>query len=183
MPFSSWRFRSTTIQFPAIPLLCISMHIHCGSSRLFSLTSLVNALSSRFQTFPYYSCAYLLCTFLWLCASHLLYAYALHVNSMPFRLVSRPVPTVLALICSARFHNNSIQYFSMPTHYFPMPSLTFPMQCISFLFHCLSWLFNAVTSLCSALRNVTLPSPSNAITVRFKANLFPCLATQINAIT
>lgn len=129
--------------------------------------------------------------------------------SVLFFSIASPLPTVLVLIRSARFHNNSVQCYSMPSHYISLlclclsklsyafsflrfslllhtsakpnislPNLTFPLQCISFLFHCRSWLINTVTSLCSALLNVTLPSHSNAIPMRFKANLFLRIANQ-----
>ena len=146
MPFSSWQFRCTTIHFQATPLRCFSMHIHCGSSRLFSLTSLVNALASPDCTFPSYSIAFRSHSL-----AHLLSTTHFLRVSILFCSIASPLTTVLVLIGSARFHSNSIQCLSVPTHYFPLQSLTFPMQCISFLFHRLSRPINAVTSPCIAL--------------------------------
>lgn len=154
MLFSSWQFRCTTIQFPATPLLCISMLVHCDSFQLIASAVL-------FYAYPLH-----LSSTLGLC-------FTLLIKSMPLRLVSRPVPTVLVLIRSARFHGSSIQCFSVPTHY-----ISWPLQCTSFLFHRLSRLINAVTPHCVAfpflrfsplfvsmpLLNATLPSPSNAVT-------------------
>ena len=113
----------------------------------------------------------------------LFYAYPLHlsstlglcftllIKSMPLRLVSRPVPTVLALIRSARFldldalclritflgYAYALPNVALPFHFcatpgnsIPLPNLTFPLQCISFLFHRLSRLINTITNQCVA---------------------------------
>lgn len=122
--------------------------------RLRTVLFLYQAFLFYCQSSPYCSCAYPLCTFPQQFGSVLLHAYALHFLAMPARFLANP------------------------GHSLPMPNLTFPLQCISFLFHCRSWLINAVTSLCSALLNVTLPSHSNAIPMRFKANLFLRIANQ-----
>ena len=86
--FSSLASHNCTFPIRRVSKLCL-----CFSNRLFSLTSLVSAIASRFQTCPYCSCAYPLCTFLWLCASHLLYtflcfAYAFPNSTMPFQCFS-----------------------------------------------------------------------------------------------
>lgn len=92
-------------------------------------------LAFRFycQSSPYCSCAYPLCTFLWLCAS---------------------------------------------PHFLAMPMLFHTKQCLFISSLLFAALINAVTSLCSALLNVTLPSPCNAIPLRFSAYLFLRIANQ-----
>lgn len=139
--------------------------------------------------------------------AHLLRAVPLLRISKHFISIASPLPTVLALICSARFCGYALLYiswlclgfsiqsnalsflrFSLLLHTsakpnISLPKLTLPLQRISFLFHCYSRLINAVTSLCSALLNVTLPSPCNAIPMQSQAIPFHCLADQITAIT
>lgn len=137
--------------------------------------------------------------------AHLLLAAPLLRISKLFFSIASPLPTVLVLIRSARFCGYALLHISWlclclskPSYAFSflrfslllhtsakpnisLPKLTLPLQCISFLFHCRSWQINAVTSLCSALLNVTLPSHSYAIPMRFKASQFQCLADQIHS--
>ena len=163
MPFSSWLFRCTTIQFPATPLRCFSMHIHCCSNWLFSLTSLFNAIRIATTHFQYDAVLSNSIAF----HSHSL---ALLLRAVPFLRISilffsiaSPLPTILALIRSARFHSNSVQRFSVPTHY------------ISRLFLCFSNRLFSLTSLFNALafRFQTCPYCSCA----YQLGTFPFLHT------
>ena len=110
MPFSSWLFRCTTIQFPATPLRCFSMHIHCCSSRLFSLTSLFNAIRIVTTHFQY--------------DAVLRYSIAFHSHSLAHLLRTTPF-----LHISILFYCKSAAYYSCA-----YLLCTFLWLCVSCLF-------------------------------------------------
>ena len=70
----------------------------------------------------------------------LLATHFLHISKLFFSIAS-PLPTVLVLICSARFHNNSVQCFSITSRY-----VSWPCLCLSFL--CCSIPLQNLTFLC-----------------------------------
>ena len=127
--FSSLASPNCTIPIRRVSKLCL-----CFSNRLFSLTSMVNAIESRFQTFPCCSCAYPLFTVLWLCASHLLYACAIHFIALPMRFKTKLCLFISALlICSIHFFALPMPFLTqlclsnasliIPTHCSSMPLL------------------------------------------------------------
>lgn len=138
--------------------------------------------------------------------AHLLRAAPfLHISVLFFSIAS-PLPTVLALIRSARFHSSSIQCFSLPTHYISWLCLCFSKPSYAFSFLCYSRQLHAsakpnisaamhffslpspfeadqchhISMRCFSisLLNVTSPSPNNAIPMRLKADLFLRVANQ-----
>lgn len=116
-------------------------------------------------------------------------------HSMPLRLVSRPGPTVLVLIRSARFHGPAVQCLritflgyacalpnvALPFHFFatlgnsiPLPNLTFPLHCISFLFHRISRLINAVAHHCIAFPMLFPAKPFPLLSAPFHCFAVQC---------
>ena len=147
MPFSSWQFRCTTIHFQATPLRCFSAHIHCGSSRLFSLTSLFNAIASPNCTFPIPSILSYSIAFHSHSLALLLRAAPFLRISMLFFSIASPLPTVLVLIgsahfcgyafrvCSTLFNALAFRFQTFPYYSCAYRLCTFPQQFCSVLLH------------------------------------------------
>lgn len=159
MPFSSWQFRCITIQFPATPLLCISMLVHCDSFQLIASTLLFCSIPCPCVSFPDLSLL-----FLRLSALH--FSIAVHFISLPTHYISW-----LCLCFFKPSYTFSFLRFSWPLHAFatlgnsmPLPNLTFPLQCISFLFLSHSMLINAVTfhSVAFPLHCISIPQPCDS---------------------
>jgi hypothetical protein len=156
---------TSAVHFYACPLRLISAHSLCFALRLYSMPLRLLILFQD-QAFLSYSAAFRSHSL-----AHLLRAVPFLRISELFSSIASPLPTVLALIRSARFQGLAVQClritflgyayaflnFAMPFHFFatlgysiPLPNLTFPWHCRSFLFHRLSRLINAVTDQCVA---------------------------------
>ena len=172
MPFSSWQFRCTTIQFPATPLRCFSMHIHCCSSRLFSLTSLFNAIRIVTTHFQYDAVLSYSIAFHSHSLAHLLSDVLFLRISMLFFSIASPLPTVLVLIgsahfcgyafrvCSTLFNAIASRFRTFPYYSFAYPLLTVPQQFYSSLFYAYAFLFLALPFHSFATLGNSIPLPS-----------------------
>lgn len=150
---------TSAVLFPSALRLCFALRLYSMPLRLLTVLFQDQAFLSYSAAFRSHSLA------------HLLRAVPfLHISAL-FSSIASPLPTVLALIRSARFQGLAVQClritflgyayaflnFAMPFHFFatlgysiPLPNLTFPWHCRSFLFHRLSRLINAVTDQCVA---------------------------------
>ena len=145
-----------------------------------------------------------------------IYSFPCPRCSMPLRHVSGPFPTILALICSARFcgyafrvcsalvNALAFRFQTCPYCSCAYRLCTFPQQFKSLLLSAYALLSSAKPNISAAMHiisipsrfkayqcrhismhrssvsmlNVTLPSPNNAIPMRFKAYLFLRIANQ-----
>ena len=183
MPFSSWQFRCTTIHFQATPQCCFSAHIHCGSSRLFSLTSMFNAIRIVTTHFQYDAVLSNSIAFHSHSLSLLLRAVPFLRISMLFFSIASPLPTVLALIRSARFCGYAFRVCSTLFNALAFRFRTFPYyscahRLCTFSQQFSSLLLSAYALLFSVKPNFSVALPFFSLPSHFKAYLFLRIANQ-----